>query len=247
MPRGRAKSKKRSLLTRLLSTLLICCALVLGVSVFFKVSYLRVEGETRYTPEEVAAASGISNGDNLFFVNKFTAINRIFKELPYADTVTMRRELPNVIVITISDTVALGYLRAGDSFWLVDKYCKLLENVGGDEPENYIEISGVDPIQPVAGQKIAPGESEKVKTGLLSAVLTGLEKAKILDDVTWLDVSSAGSARFDYLGRFTVEFGDAASADVKLERMLRAVADLTPVARGTINLTWDTEARFIPD
>ena len=65
-----AEYRKRFLYTPL-TVLLICAALFLGMSVFFKVSKITVEGSTLYTPEEVIEASGIELGENLFFINRF--------------------------------------------------------------------------------------------------------------------------------------------------------------------------------
>ena len=75
--------------------LLICAALVLGMSVFFRVAKVEVVGNSIYTAEEVVEASGIGTGDNLFFINRFSAASRIFSKLPYVDKAKVTRALPN--------------------------------------------------------------------------------------------------------------------------------------------------------
>ena len=79
-PRRPSGGRGRSLLQPLIF-LLICAALVLGMSVFFRVAKIEVVGNSIYTAEEVVEASGIGTGDNLFFINRFSAASRIFSKL----------------------------------------------------------------------------------------------------------------------------------------------------------------------
>lgn len=118
----------RSLLQPLIF-LLICVALVLGMSVFFRVSKVEVVGNSIYTAEEVVDASGIGKGDNLFFINRFSAASRIFSKLPYVDKAKVTRALPNRVTITIQESSAMAYVKADDGYWVVDQNCKLLKSV----------------------------------------------------------------------------------------------------------------------
>jgi hypothetical protein len=66
--------------------LIICGAIVFSMSVFFRVSDIRVEGNARYSAKEIADAAGIEKGSNLFFINRFTSVSRIFTQLPYIES-----------------------------------------------------------------------------------------------------------------------------------------------------------------
>ena len=72
-----------------------------GYIVFFKVERIEVEGAERYTVEQVTEASGVTIGENLFLINKFSVINRIFKALPYMDEIMIRSKLPDLSLIHI--------------------------------------------------------------------------------------------------------------------------------------------------
>ena len=53
MPQQNKKRRKRSALFAPISFLIICAALVFGMSVFFRVSGIEVEGNNLYTEEEI--------------------------------------------------------------------------------------------------------------------------------------------------------------------------------------------------
>ena len=55
MPQRNRKRKKRNALFAPVAFLIICAALVFGLSVFFRVSTIEVEGNSLYTSEEIKA------------------------------------------------------------------------------------------------------------------------------------------------------------------------------------------------
>ena len=85
-----------------ISALLILAAVVGGCIVFFRVDTINVQGNSRYTQEEIVAASGIEQGDNMFLINKFQVIDQMISQLTYLDDVTIRRGLPSTLNVTSS-------------------------------------------------------------------------------------------------------------------------------------------------
>ncbi|NLL46035.1 MAG: FtsQ-type POTRA domain-containing protein [Clostridiales bacterium] len=245
-PMQRRRKKRRNPIISILSALLICGALLLGISVFFKISVIRAEGSLKYSQEQVISASGIKIGDNLFFVNKFNAISKIFKSLPYIDEATISKDLPNVLVIRVTDARPVAYVRSGENYWLMDKSCKLLEKVSSDAITG-VSIIGLTPIQPVAGQKLEPGEAEKPKVSYIETVMEEILERDMLSEVGHIDITSVGDLHFEYKGRFRVKVGKNENISDKFDQLSNSLGYLSPVATGTIDLTGSKEARFIPD
>ena len=76
---------RRKLLWKLLTTAAVVVALLVGLTIFFKVQNVVVTGNGKYTAETVIAASGIETGENLLTFGKSRAAGRILAELPYVD------------------------------------------------------------------------------------------------------------------------------------------------------------------
>ena len=118
--------KRRNPLRPILTFVIIVLGVLLALSVFFRVSKITVDGNSYYTEEQIVQASGIEHGDNMFFVNRFSAASRIFAKLPYVQKVTINRKLPNHVVIEIAESQELGYVVSGDTYWAIDSNGKVV-------------------------------------------------------------------------------------------------------------------------
>ena len=239
----RYRRRKRNILFLPVAFLLVCLALVLGLSVFFKVSVIEVEGNFLYTDEEVIEASGIQTGDNLLFVNRFSVDGRIISRLPYVDKVlSVERSLPNRVTITIQESTAMAVLAIDGTNWLLDQNCKVLGEA--ERPEDYIEVRGVTARSPVEGATVTGELEEGQKLQLLTQLLTEIRDRNMQADITWLDLSNIANPIFDYLGRFTVWMGTEEGLSYKFDKLLSTVSQLEEGDVGTIDLSIDEKVHF---
>lgn len=102
MARRRHSNRRRrrgnfGFLYKLLSVLVICAAVVMALTLFFRVDTIEVTGTERYTEKDVIEASGIQLGDNLFLLNKYEAARSIAEQLPYIDIedIRIRQDQPD--------------------------------------------------------------------------------------------------------------------------------------------------------
>ena len=75
--RRRRRRGRFGFLYKLLSFLIIFAAILAGCVAFFRVNQVAVTGNSRYSDQEVIAASGVELGDNLFLVNRPQTAQRI--------------------------------------------------------------------------------------------------------------------------------------------------------------------------
>ena len=83
--RGSGRRHRRNrfgFLYKLLTALVICAVVVVALTMFFRVGTIRVEGNSRYTDQEVIDASGMAVGDNLILLNKHALALRLTEQLP---------------------------------------------------------------------------------------------------------------------------------------------------------------------
>ena len=244
---SRRKKKRRSALYAPLAFLLICGAIAFALSIFFRVSEIETDGDSRYTAEEIIEASGIEKGDNLFFINRFKSMSRIRSKLTYADDVQINCSMPNRVTITVNDTEAIAYIENENRFWHIDANCKLLEVGGSAEAAHLIGVSGITPLAPAVGDELSVGADESGKKEYLSELLGAMEAKEMADKVGSIDLSSTVNAVFDYDGRFEVKLGRDENIEYKLELLLSAVEQLPGNNSGTIDLSIDKKAHFSPD
>ena len=229
------------------SFIVICAALVFGMSVFFRVSNIVVNGAGHYTQEEIIEASGIKDGDNLMFVDRSGVARKIYSKLIYIGEVTVSRKLPNTVVIEVSESGGVAVIQSESGMWLIDRNCRLLEESDTQDAQSYIKVKGLSAVKPQKGEIISVADEDKPKAAFLSGILTAMSERSMIADVYSLDLSNITNAEFDYLDkRFTVKLGRNENLDYKFELLLGSIAKLDSEDTGTIDLTQDKKAQFSP-
>jgi len=223
-----------------LTFFVICLVLFLGISVFFRVSEIRVEGDTRYTQEEVIRAAGIEFGTHLFFVDYESARQNILSSLPYAEQVRIRRRFPNRVEIDVTDTVALAVIYTEGGYLLLDRRARMLERLEYAPIQRLVDVFGMgDPILPRAGEVLAFGEEGRGRLVYLQDILGTFFTLGLSPRVSELNMSDVYDPRFLYDDRFVVRLGPHQNLHHKLSMLMGIVAYLDEHETGTIDLSGD--------
>ena len=171
-PRRRRRGRFRGLY-KLLSVLLVAAAVVLACVVFFRVNSVEVTGNARYTAAEVIKASGIQMGDNLIALPRSRVSASICAQLPYVESVSIRKALPDGVVLSVTERVAAASVESAEGRWLVSAQGKLLEKDKGGV--DVIRITGLTAAGPYAGGMIQAAEGEEATLRYVGELLAELD------------------------------------------------------------------------
>lgn len=241
----RRRSGGAGVVLTLLCILVIIAAIVAAITVFFRIRQVDVTGDSRYAGEEIVALSQIEAGDNIFFFNKFAAINRIFDQCPYLDEISIRRRLPDRVEIIVTECVPVAAIESGGSYYIVDIGGKLLEKSSLQAVQQYCVIQGAALDQPEVGKHAVFAVPEQENP--LFLVLNTANNSDILQDIGEIDVSQTYDIEFTYTDRFTVKVGTADDLEQKIRYMkVVATEKLGPTETGIIDVSNTQTARFIP-
>lgn len=213
MPQQRRhKTKRRSRgrfpgLYKAVSAVLIIAAVVAACAVFFRVGKVQVIGNHRYTAQEIIDVTGIENGDNLFLLDRAKLAREIQNRLPYVQTVSIRRALPDGVVITVTEGEAVAAIAHEGRWWLMDSAGKLLEAAAS--PGDHATVTGLSPLAPAAGTNLATDQEQRPRLTQLRELLEALDKNRLLDKLDSVDLSEDYRITFVYDGRFTVQVSTA--------------------------------------
>ena len=245
-PRKRRRGGLRIIIKPLLVLLIIFC-LVLGLSVFFQVSEVRVTGNTYYTDEQIIRASGINEGDNLVFLSFGTVTLRMMNQLPYVDEITVTRRAPATVVISVVESSPTAVIAYGDQWYVLGKNCRVLGRTDDAGAATLIEVRGLNAAKPDVGAQLSAEKGEASKLEYLSDLLGQLTRLDMDRQVTCVDLSSLTNVSFDYMDRFKVLLGKHQRLEYKLELLATVAESKTAGERGTIDLSNDGVAHFIPE
>ena len=248
--RNRYNRKRRrgsfSLLYKLLTFLVICAAIAVALTLFFKIEHIDVVGAERYSQQKIIDVSGIEMEDNMFFMNKYQVSDKITSALPYIETVQIRRALPDGLVIAVTECSAPAAVRYGGKTWLLSAQCKVVDSKALSAAEEYAEVMGLTLTEAQVGLPIAVSEESEASLTLLRELLPLLAEKKMLADVQQIDLSDPTLLTMQYLDRFEVTLRRDADLNYKLEYLLAVVQRLEVNEKGRIDMTQEDKASFIP-
>ena len=252
--KGPAKKRKRrrrrgglARLLRPLSVLLAAVAVVIALTLFFKVGSIEVTGNSRYSAEEIAAATGVEMGDNLILLDRYGIQRKLFVDLPYIKEARIYPIPPSTLSVEVVERTAVAALPGAGAYWLISRDGKLLEAVDETQAQDYLGIAGLEADAPAAGQELRLAEDSPITLSRLQELLAALEERQILARADSLDMTSDDTLVIYYDGRFRVEMYYSADFDYKLHCLEETVTLLQPNETGIIRMTMkdEDEVRFI--
>ena len=232
----RSRRRRCSPLARILTFLLVSVVLFFGVSVFFRIHEFTVIGDTRYSTEEIAAASGISRGNNLIFIRPEEAVRNIERNLPYVANAQVTRRFPSRVEIQITEALALAYVPYGTRYVILDRAAKVLE-IADERPDGMISILGVEIAEaPRAGENLSFGEAERQRLVYVQDILNMLQQLGLYPNVLQIDMENLLDPTLYYDGRLIVRLGPNRQLPRKMNLLRSILEELNEQDAGVIDL-----------
>ena len=114
----------------------------------FRIRTVEVQGNSIYSWEQVANASGISPGDNLFMLNREAVAGSIQAQLPYVQKVSVGRILPDTVVIQVEESQIAGLVEADvGGKWYINTEGRVLGSSIDNFTGQVVEMQGFTPGQ----------------------------------------------------------------------------------------------------
>jgi cell division protein FtsQ len=258
------------LLLHLATVVAVVVALVLGLSVFFKVDKVVVYGNHAYSAYTVQEAGGIETGSNLLSLNNTRACGKIMAELPYVENVRIGIKLPDTVNIYVEEIdIAYAITTQDGTYWLMTSAGKVVEQINAAIASGYTKIEGVHLDSPVAGEMAraveivqettdgadpteataAPVVTGAARLGAALNILQQLEANDIVGEAASIDVGSLSNIELWYGQRFQVKLGDAANMAIKISWMKAAVNQRSDYDMGVLDVsftTWPDRIGYTP-
>ena len=253
---------------QIVAVLAVVLAVVMGLSVFFKVEQVVVYGNNAYSAWTIREASGIEDGENLLAIRRPRASGKSITSLPYVKTARIGIKLPDTVNIYIEEFDVSYAIESTDGiWWLMTSGGKITEQINKSAAGSYTKIQGVVLKSPavgvqavayeeaveheaVPGEQAAEGASEataplitvtandRLQAALL--ILESLELNDIVGEVASVNVESLFNLELQYGQRYQVKLGDTSNMDYKISMMKAAVAQLNDYQTGILDVSFTT-------
>ena len=258
---------RNRLLIQLATVTAIVAALVMGLSVFFKVENITVTGADVYTAWTVVEASGIEEGDNLLTFSHARAGALIKANLPYVKTVRFGIKLPDTVNIIIEEEDVVYAIKDNTGiWWLMNSDGRIVEQTSSGKAANYTQVLGVTLETPIANEKAVATEVEPVETdesgeyvpvtvtgaqrlNAAMEILQALEANDIVGDAASVDVSRIEDIILWYGTRYQVNLGSSSNLEYKIGCMNDVILQLSDYQTGILDISftiWPDQVGYTP-
>lgn len=258
---------RNRLLIQLLSVVAIVLAMVMGLSVFFKVENITVSGAEVYSEWAVKEASGLVGGENLLTFSHARSAALIKANLPYVDTVRFGIKLPDTVNIIIKeDDVVYAIKDQDQAWWLMNSDGRVVEMGNASKAASHTQILGVmiqDPIpdeQAVAvefttsetdasGEMIPLTVTNAQRLNAALQILKALEANDIVGSAASVDVTRTEDIILWYGSRYQVNLGSDSRLDYKITCMNDAILQMSDYQSGILDVSftiWPDQVGYTP-
>lgn len=179
----------------------------------FNVSNIKVQQNNIVSSDEIINLSGIYKGNNIFYINTSRSIQEILKN-PYILNVEVERKLPNTIIITVTERVAIFYGEKDKNFLIIDKDGTILEEKTDISEMKLIKLIGFDYTNGEVGKKVTIDDERKLQ--FISKLADVIKKNdQFLKGVVSVDTTDIYGLKL-YYGNICIKLGSIEDLEKKI-------------------------------
>lgn len=195
--------------------IMVSVVVLLSATVLFNISSFEITGETRYSDEDIIAACGISEGENLLRISIEEAEANIVSKLVYIDTAEISRGFPNKLNISVTPARVNACYAVSGKYYLVSEIGRLLEVADNTADCPLVKGYIQDPEnEPVIGEALP--EDEEKRVSIAAQIIGYMDETELKEDYE-IDLSDTLNIRISYDDRIEINLGTSAELDAKIQ------------------------------
>lgn len=202
---ARRRRLRRRRITLVVSAVVIVLLISIGVLMaVMDVTAIYVEGDTRYSYEQIVDKSGLDVGQNLLSVNKQEAHDRLLEAFPYLATVEVGNASFSELRITVTEVEEMAAVLVGEDYVIVGVNNRALERMPKNEaPKSMLKIKGATLQNEAIGQDLMDERSLRICQTIISAA-----RQYGLDNLTSIDITQKNRISIKLDKRLQVMLGN---------------------------------------
>ncbi len=240
--RQEKKRTRRTVFYVLLFLFVTLVFLAVCAAVFLNIETINVNGNTKYTYDEIRELVPITEGENIFSFKASKIEEELTKTLPYVGSVDIDRDLPTTVDINITEEEPCFATRIANDTYILSSELKVIEVMKDTDPSTtgltLLTLNNVR--QCILGSKLVFVNERS--NAALTALYDALERNYIDDKIKAVDMRTRFDIYIHYDNRFEVYIGDTESIDIKIRFLVAILDELEEDATGTIDISDPREA-----
>lgn len=189
---------------------------------FLAVKEILVEGDTRYSAEEIVEASKLYVGQSLLSVNKVTAHDNLTAAFPYLETVEISNASFYTLRIRVTEVAEMAVVACDDEWIILGDNNRALARVTEEDiPDGLVRIQGASFENQAIGKSLLDERSLRI-----CSTLIGAAKRYDLKNMTTIDVTSKTKISLLLDERMQVLLGNETNLATQIEVLVDTLPTL---------------------
>ena len=247
-PRERAQARKRSITGRLIFALgIVVFGMIILQSAVFRLKTVYVIGNIQKTAQQIAAASGLVKGLNIFAISQ----DEVREHLSTDHTIIflgLQKDYPSTIYLYISEREAVASTQwLGLQYTLDSEGIVMSESSSMDMPVNMPAVSGLQITNIHVGQKLEVRNPEQLQA--YTEIMSELSQQYYRDQITELNLSDMDNLYLLTANGISVRLGNAMVIRAKIGALRTDMAYLEQLGKtsGILDVSIPEDAKYRPD
>lgn len=219
--------------------------IILSLTVLFKIQTITINGNEKYSKQQISAVLPIEKEKNLFLADASSAEEKLEENLPYIYDAQIKRKLPSTIVVNIKETPQVYAIKDKNKMYvLLDDNFKVLELNVEKMPAKAILIKKAALSNAQTGKE-AEFTNKKIKENL--KLLIEQKNSLKLKKITEIYSADINNNYMVYDGRITIKLGSTDNLENKIYSALAAIEKLeeqNPQAQGELTVGTGKQVYF---
>ena len=230
------KKIRRNFFYVFLFVLITAIFVAVAFIVLLKVRNITVEGNDRYTTDEILSAVTVSVGENMYDFNTEELADEVKIALPYISDIEVRRKLPSTLELSVSEKSALVYMKINNEIFMLSSDLLVLEmTTDTTKTEGLMELIPGNLKRCIVGEKIEFTDTYSLET--LNNILNGINKQLTEGEIVEIDMSSRFAIWLKYTDRFSVFVGNSENCELKMKFLKKIISQIETGKKGRIDVS----------
>lgn len=247
-PKKTKRKKKKHKKAYKILTIFVLLLIIIGTIVFamispiFNVKEIQIEGNEILSSQKISSLSGITVGENIFRISKKDIENNI-KENAYIESVSMKRYIPDTIVLTVKERTIDYQIQVIDSYVYLDYQGYILEK--SSKQENVPLLKGFSTSQNTLlnGKRVNQDDIEKLR--VIFKIMEFAKNEKLSNKIQEIEIKNAEYMLKIKNEDIVVYLGSGTNLNNKI-KFLSSILENESGNNGEIFLNGDMNSGFKP-
>lgn len=206
---------------------------------FFNITRIEIIGNVNVPNAKINEQVNAHLNSNIFYASFLDSKEQIIKN-PYTLDVTIKKVLPNKIVIQMEERVAVFYGKVNDTYYIIDNEGVLLEKRSNIKDMNIVNLVGINFEKSQVGNTVISDDRKINIASDISNIINEYRKNKNNIIISSVDISNVLDVKV-YSGKMCIKVGTTEDLENKFNKAINIISQPKyKAAKGYVDVSFKT-------